>query len=99
LSTISLWYRSNKSTMSTSGKTSSKEKADTPTSDKIDKSDDVKHKGPDVKVPDTYDGNRSKLQSFLTQCELHMLFNATKFRSETEQVLFVVSLLRGAAYN
>ncbi len=28
-----------------------------------------------------------------------MMFNSKKFQHETEQVLFIVSLLRGAAYN
>jgi hypothetical protein len=59
-----------------------------------DKNESVK-----IKAPDTYDGHRAKLTPFLTQCELYMMFNSKKFQHETEQVLFIVSLLRGAAYN
>ncbi len=59
-----------------------------------DKDDSVR-----IKAPNTYDGNRAKLTPFLTQYELYMLFNNKKFHHKTEQVLFIVSLLRGAAYN
>jgi hypothetical protein len=81
--------------MSTTGKSSS-HRSETPVSSAAS---DEKDEGPAMKVPDTYDGNRSKLQAFLTQAELYMMFKAKKFHSETEQVLFIVSLLRGAAYN
>ena len=36
-----------------------------------------------VKLPDEFDGNRSKLDPFLVQCELYMAFNQYKFKTET----------------
>jgi hypothetical protein len=52
-----------------------------------------------MKVPEPFDGTRAKLLEFLGQVELYMHFNGYKFKNETEQVLFIVTLLKGAAYN
>ena len=35
-----------------------------------------------VKLPDEFNGNRSKLDPFLAQCELYMAFNQYKFKTE-----------------
>jgi hypothetical protein len=35
-----------------------------------------------IKLPDEFDGNRSKLDPFLAQCELYMAFNSYKFKTE-----------------
>jgi hypothetical protein len=40
-----------------------------------------------IKLPDKFKGHRSKLDSFLAQCELYMAFNKHKFKMETQQVL------------
>ena len=42
-----------------------------------------------------FDGTRSKLRAFLVQVELYLGFNSIKFNSETEQVLWAVTLLKG----
>jgi hypothetical protein len=52
-----------------------------------------------MKVPEPFDRTRAKLLEFLGQVELYMHFNGHKFKNETEQVLFIVTLLKGAAYN
>jgi hypothetical protein len=57
------------------------------------------HKALKVSTPDTYSGERSKLKGFLIQVDLYLTFNSTRFNSETERVLWVVSLLRGDALN
>jgi reverse transcriptase-like protein/uncharacterized protein DUF4939/aspartyl protease len=50
-------------------------------------------------LPDTYNGDRSKLTAFLGQVELYMAFNRHRFLFETGQVLFIITLLRGAAFD
>ena len=55
------------------------------------------HKDIKTKLPERYDGNRPGLKAFLTQIELYLGFNSDKFNSETEQVLYAVTLLEGAA--
>jgi hypothetical protein len=57
------------------------------------------HKALKVSTPDTYSGERSKLKGFLIQVDLYLTFNSTRFNSETERVLWVVSFLRGDALN
>jgi hypothetical protein len=52
-----------------------------------------------IKLPDEFDGNRSKLDPFLAQCELYMAFNSHKFKTETQQVLWIVTMLRGSAFD
>ena len=42
-----------------------------------------------------FDGTRSKLRAFLVQVELYLGFNSIKFNSETEQVLWAITLLEG----
>ena len=48
-------------------------------------------------MPDEFKGDRTKLKSFLTQCELFIGFNSAQFSNDSEKVLQVVTLLRGAA--
>ncbi|KFY90765.1 hypothetical protein V500_04970 [Pseudogymnoascus sp. VKM F-4518 (FW-2643)] len=50
-----------------------------------------------IAFPDTFNGDRKKLKSFLIQVELWMAFNAKHFTQEVEQVLWAVALLRGPA--
>jgi hypothetical protein len=49
-------------------------------------------------MPDTYDGKRSELLTFLSTAEIYMQFNRKGFAHEQERVLFIVSLLRGEAF-
>ncbi len=35
-----------------------------------------------VKLPNEFNGNRSKLDPFLVQCELYIAFNQYKFKTE-----------------
>jgi hypothetical protein len=52
-----------------------------------------------VQQPDTFDGNRHKLRSFIAQCGLYIAFNKNKFKHETQQVLWAVTFFRGAAFD
>lgn len=52
-----------------------------------------------VQVPDKYFGERNKLKGFLIQVNLYMTFNGNRFASDTERVLWTVSLLAGDALN
>jgi hypothetical protein len=52
-----------------------------------------------LKLPDNFDGTRSQLDPFLAQCELYFAFNHDKFKNETQRILWIVTMLRGAAFN
>lgn len=52
-----------------------------------------------VSMPDTFDGNRSKLKAFLSHCDLYLGFNSAKYGSEVDKVLWIITLLRGAAFD
>jgi hypothetical protein len=49
------------------------------------------------KTIEPFTGERNKLQGFLLQLRLYVKFNGERFRSETEQVLWAVTLLEGKA--
>jgi hypothetical protein len=51
------------------------------------------------KTIEPFSGERNKLQGFLLQLRLYVKFNGERFRSETEQVLWAVTLLEGKAMN
>ena len=51
------------------------------------------------KTIEPFTGERNKLQGFLLQLRLYVKFNGDRFRSETEQVLWAVTLLEGKAMN
>jgi hypothetical protein len=51
------------------------------------------------KTIEPFTGERNKLQGFLLQLRLYVKFNGERFRSETEQVLWAVTLLEGKAMN
>jgi hypothetical protein len=59
----------------------------------------VPHPSDKLKIafPDTFNGDRKKLKSFLIQVELWMAFNSKHFTQEVEQILWAVALLRGPA--
>jgi hypothetical protein len=42
---------------------------------------------PKVKLPDTYNGDRTKLKQFLAQARLYIYFNNKKFPTEQHKVL------------
>lgn len=52
-----------------------------------------------VKMPEDFTGNRAKLTTFMAQAALYMVFNAKQFANETQQVLWVITLLKGAAFD
>jgi hypothetical protein len=49
-------------------------------------------------LPDTYDGSRAKLKSFLMQAELYIGFNGHMFPIEPQKVLWAASFMRGRAF-
>ena len=55
------------------------------------------HRDLKVPKPDSYSGRRSELKAFLLQVDLYLGFNYRKFANEAEQILWVVTLLRGQA--
>ena len=52
-----------------------------------------------VPTPEPFNGDRSKLKSFLVKCELYFGFNHHKFTGELERVLWATTLLRGPAFD
>ena len=46
-----------------------------------------------------FTGDRNKLQGFILQLRLYEKFNREQFRSQTERVLWAVTLLEGKAMN
>jgi hypothetical protein len=55
------------------------------------------HRDLKISVPEPFHGERSKLSGFLIQVNLYLSFHKTKFSSDTEKVLWIVTLLRGPA--
>jgi Retrotransposon gag protein/Zinc knuckle len=51
------------------------------------------------KTVEPFTGERNKLQGFVLQLRLYIKFNGERFRSQTEQVLWAVTLLEGKAMN
>lgn len=51
-----------------------------------------------VNAPESFNGERAKLQTFLTQVDLYLLFNSDKFNDEPSKVVFAASYLRGTAF-
>lgn len=49
---------------------------------------------PDVKAPDTFHGTRSKLQAFLTECDMVFRLQPQRFPLESTKVDYMVALLR-----
>jgi hypothetical protein len=60
---------------------------------------EVAHPSDKLKIafPDTFNGDRKKLKSFLIQVELWIAFNAKHFALEVQQVLWTMVLLWGPA--
>jgi hypothetical protein len=52
-----------------------------------------------VKAPDLYYKDRSKLDSFLISIDIYILFNQYLFGTEAAKVVYVISYLRGIAFN
>ena len=59
----------------------------------------IQEKAPAIKAPDTFDGIRSKLESFLSSVDLYIAFNANLFANYTLRVIFAVSFLRRSAFH
>jgi len=54
---------------------------------------------PKIPLPVPFDGTRTKLRPFLAQAELYIGFNILQFPADDRKVLWVTSLLSGAAFN
>ncbi|KAH7402984.1 hypothetical protein BKA64DRAFT_668095 [Cadophora sp. MPI-SDFR-AT-0126] len=52
-----------------------------------------------VPIPDTFDGNRNKYRYWMVQVDMYTGFYTGRFTSETEKVLWVITLLRGSAWD
>jgi len=53
-----------------------------------------------ARAPDTFDGSDpSKLDTFVTQCMMYIALRAAEFPSEDTQVTFMLSYLKGAAFD
>ena len=52
-----------------------------------------------IKTPDSYDGDRRKLKSFLTHLDLYFGFNAHQFATPQDRVLYASSYLKGSAFD
>jgi hypothetical protein len=50
-------------------------------------------------MPDIYSGERTKLKVFLTQCRLYLYFNDEKFPTHQHEVLWMITFLRGTAFD
>lgn len=51
-----------------------------------------------VNPPETFKGERGKLKTFITQCNLYMYWNRAEFGTAEKRVMFVISYMRGTAY-
>ncbi len=54
-------------------------------------------RGPKVSPPEVFEGSQHRLDDFLLQVELYIMFNSTMFVRESDKVLFAASYLRGKA--
>jgi Domain of unknown function (DUF4939) len=52
-----------------------------------------------VNTPNTYHGDRHKLQTFLAQCNMYIHFNVSKLGSAEVKVMFATTYLRNGAFN
>ena len=52
-----------------------------------------------VPQPEPFGGDRTKLKGFLVKCKLYFGYNHHKFKNEMDQVLWVVTLLKGPAFD
>ena len=59
----------------------------------------VSEKEVKIPLPAFFDGTRGNLKSFLLQVELYMRFHASKFKGGERKVLWVVTLLKGPAFD
>ena len=58
----------------------------------------VQEKAPAIKSPDTFDGTRSKLESFLSSIDLYITFNTNLFSNHSLRVVYAITFLRGPAF-
>src|SRR5690349_4080336 len=56
-------------------------------------------KPPKVHDPKPFDGTRSKLRPFISQCEIYIRMNPLSFGQEEQKVLWACSYLEGTAYD
>jgi len=51
-----------------------------------------------VRLPESYNGSRFELETFILQCELYMHFNEDKFQTVSSNSLWTTSYLKGDAF-
>ena len=51
---------------------------------------------PKMALPDAFDGSRSDLKGFSTQCLLYMAVHSNNFLDDLSRIAFVLSLMKGA---
>ena len=52
-----------------------------------------------MRAPETFDGNQTKLRSFITRTDMYLHMNRDKISTESDKVLFACTYLRGPAFN
>jgi hypothetical protein len=52
-----------------------------------------------IKALDLYYKERNKLDSFLILIDIYILFNIYLFSTETAKIVYIISYLRGIAFN
>lgn len=55
--------------------------------------------GPRIPKAEHFEGNRTKLRGFLTQMDMYIDVNKVKLPSEASKVIFMLTYLRGQAWN
>jgi hypothetical protein len=52
-----------------------------------------------VKILDVFYKDRAKLDNFLISIDIYILFNQYLFGSESAKIMYIISYLRGIAFN
>ena len=55
--------------------------------------------GRGVTLPERFDGDRRKLQNFITKCRMFFVFKKDDYPEAKERALYVASLLTGVAFS
>ena len=51
-----------------------------------------------IHVPDTYAGKKGKFKAFLYQLDLFFGFNADRFSTDKDRILFVITYIKKPAF-
>jgi hypothetical protein len=52
-----------------------------------------------VKIPDIFYKDQTKLDNFFISMDIYILFNQYLFSSESAKIVYIISYLRGIAFN